>query len=247
MLFVHGLPPLANFYQGEIPANTDTVRCSPIFEIRQSQNTVDATNKPSPHSQWPSGNHLSSMNNTYPSLYSTDSSNNISQNGNASGNPSNDGFENMYGFSIHSLGTEPSPQNSNQEGSGSRSLSNHPTPSTSSNQNSNPSYTSPPTNQTGSSNNVSSSQSQQSPGGFPFSTQDGWNTIGSNQVGPGPSTSQAQNINIASMGMTPGPTGMTPNPTGMTPNLDSFWPPEGMSDGNEWMFGWPGSPPQPGH
>ncbi|KAJ9639297.1 hypothetical protein H2204_003908 [Knufia peltigerae] len=229
---------------GEVPANTDTVRCSPIFEIRQSQNIAENTNDPSSHTQWPSG--LPSMNNSYPSLYGTDGSNNISQIGNTGGNLSNEGFENMYGFTMHSQGTEPSPQNSNQEGSGSRSHSNQPTPSTSSNQNSNNSYTSPPTNQTGSSNNASSSQSQQSPGGFPFSTQDGWNMMGSNQVGSGPSTSQAQNINIAIMGATPGPTGMTPNPTGMTPNLDSFWPPEGMGDGNEWIFGWPGSPPRPG-
>jgi hypothetical protein len=158
----------------------------------------------------------------------------------------------MYGYSMHSLRTEPSPQNSNQDGSGSRSQSNHPTPSTGSNHtSSHTSYTSPPTNQTGASNNTSSTHSQQSPG-FPFTTQDGWNLAGSNPMGAGSSTSQGQNISIASMGMTPGPTGMTPNPTGltpnptgMTPNLDSFWPPEGMCDGNDWMFGWPGSTPQP--
>ncbi|KIW52422.1 hypothetical protein PV05_08058 [Exophiala xenobiotica] len=239
---------------GEVPANTDALKCTPLFEIRQTQNVGDPTNRPNVHPQWRNDAHpnLSDMNNSYPSLYGTDGSGIGPQVSQAGGSSSNDGFENIYGFSMHSVGTEPSPQNSNQDGSGSRSQSNHPTPSTASNHNSShTSYTSPPMNQTGASNTTGSTHSQQSPG-FPFSTQDSWNLAGSNQMGAGSSTNQAQNINIPSMGMTPGPTGMTPNPTGMTPNptgmtpnLDSFWPPEGMSDGNDWMFGWPGSTPQP--
>merc|ERR1712000_334120 len=201
--------------------------------IRQTQNVGDPTNRPNVHPQWRNDAHpnLSDMNNSYPSLYGTDGSGIGPQVSQAGGSSSNDGFENIYGFSMRSVGTEPSPQNSNQDGSGSRSQSNHPTPSTASNHNSShTSYTSPPMNQTGASNTTGSTHSQQSPG-FPFSTQDSWNLAGSNQMGAGSSTNQAQNINIPSMGM--------------TPNLDSFWPPEGMSDGNDWMFGWPGSTPQP--
>jgi hypothetical protein len=145
-------------------------------------------------------------------------------------------METICGLSVRSVRTDTSPGNSNPDGSGSRPQSNQPTPSSSSNQNSShTSYTSPP-NQTGGGNHTTTTQAEQSPG-FMFTTHQSWNMIASNQIGPG-AADQAQNLNF-------GGTGMTPGRTGMTPMADATWPTEGMSDGGEWMFNWPGSTPQP--
>jgi hypothetical protein len=144
-------------------------------------------------------------------------------------------YETGFPYSVHSVATDNSPSNSNQEGSGSRPQSNHPTPSTLSNQaSSHTSYTSPPNPSTGGNNN-SSAQSQHSPS-YLFSGAS-FNMNMSNLGGQGTSPQQ-QNLNFGS-------TGLTPGPTGMTPMADGMWPPEGIPEGNEWMFSWPGSTPQP--
>lgn len=45
-------------------------------------------------------------------------------------------------------------------------------------------------------------------------------------------------------GMTPGPTGMTPGATGMTPLPESIWQSVNDGGGNEWIYGWGGTPQQ---
>ena len=167
----------------------------------------------------------STLSNSYPNLYATDSSSNGLQMGQ----------DNGFGFPIHSVGTDTSPDNSNQDGSGSKPTSNHPTPSTISNQNSShTSYTSPP-NQTGSSNTGSTGQGQSSPGYVFGNGAFSMNAPLGMSQGVSP---QQSNLNFGSTGLTPGPTGMTPIP-------DALWPAEGLADGNEWMYSWPGSTPQP--
>ncbi|OCT51951.1 hypothetical protein CLCR_09178 [Cladophialophora carrionii] len=177
------------------------------------------------HSPWPTDPSAATGTSSYPSLYAYESSSN---------NPSI-GQESGFGFSIQSVGTDTSPDTSNQDGSGSRQQSNHPTPSTLSNQTSaHTSYTSPP-NQSGSSNPANSAQGQPSPGYIYSNTA--FNINLPSQLGQGVSPQQS-NLNFGSTGMTPGPTGMTPIP-------DALWPADGIPDGNEWMFSWPGSTPQP--
>ncbi|EXJ58924.1 hypothetical protein A1O7_06354 [Cladophialophora yegresii CBS 114405] len=215
---------------GEIPANTDSLKCSPLFEIRddQSRNVAESlpgTGTKGIHSPWPTDPNAATGASSYPSLYAFENSSNNAQ----------IGQENGFGFSIQSVGTDTSPDTSNQDGSGSRQHSNHPTPSTSSNQNSShTSYTSPP-NQSGSSNPANSAQGQSSPGFIYSNTAFNMNPPGQLPLGVSP---QQSNLNFGSTGVTPGPTGMTPIP-------DALWPADGLPDGNEWMFSWPGSTPQP--
>jgi hypothetical protein len=237
----HGL---ANAYtQGESPTNTDALKCTPLYEIRQTQGTAQAP-IPHPHVAFPTDTQVNVPpgNTGFPSLYSSDTSNIGAQAGQLAGTSLNDAYENMYGMAVQSLGTDTSPGNSNQEGSGSRPQSNHPTPSTLSNQtSSHTSYTSPP-NQTGANNSASGSQPQQSPS-FPFPSNESW-MIATNQTDLG-SNKQPENLTFASTSVTSVSAGVTLNPTGMTPGLDSFWPSDGMGDGSEWIFGWPTSTPQP--
>jgi hypothetical protein len=173
------------------------------------------------HSPWPQDGNRS-LSSSYPSLYASEgSSSNLQM-----------GQDNGFGYPIQSVGTDTSPDASNQDGSGSRSQSNHPTPSTLSNQNST-SYTSPP-NQSGNSNPGSTGPGQ-SPG-YVFGNS-AFNMSMPSQLNSGVSPQQS-NLNFGTTGMTPGPTGMTPVP-------DPLWPADGLTDGNEWMFSWSGQTPQP--
>jgi hypothetical protein len=166
------------------------------------------------------------MNSSYPSLYASDGSGSGLQMG---------GQDNVFTFSVQSIGTDTSPDASNPDGTSSKPTSNHPTPSTLSNHNSShTSYTSPP-NQSGSSNAASAGQGHPSPG-YGFGTG-GFSMSLPTQMPQGVSPQQS-NLNFGSTGMTPGTTGMTPIP-------DALWPAEALADGNEWMFSWPGSTPQP--
>ncbi|KAI1616203.1 fungal-specific transcription factor domain-containing protein [Exophiala viscosa] len=238
---------------GESPANTDSLKCSPLFEIRQTQNTPQNINPNPMNVTLPNEAQLNipivNTNQLYSGIYAPEPGNDGAQPGQFAGTSLSDAYENMYSANfpaVQSLGTDNSPGNSNQEGLGSRSQSNHPTPSTLSNHTSHTSYTSPP-NQSGGNNSASGSQSQQSPSGFPFPSKESWR-IATNQ--PGPAMSKpTPNLDFTSPGATSGPAGVTMNSTGMTPGMtpgmDSFWPAEGMGDGSEWIFGWPGSTPQP--
>lgn len=224
--------------QGEVPVNTDALKCSPIFEIRETQAQGHDSRGIHPIWQQDTNPNTSTTSSAYPSLYASEGTSINGQMGQGPTASSSDGFDNGYGFPIQSVGTETSPENSNNDGSNSRPQSNHPTPSTLSNQNSShTSYTSPHTQSTGSSsNNANSAQAQQSPG-LVFSGHHSWNMSAQIQLGHEASPS-AQPVNFGSTGMTPGATGMTPMP-------DSMWPADGLPDGNEWMFAWPGSTPQP--
>ena len=216
--------------QGEARANLESLKCSPLFEIRDDQSksfaeAVQGTNPPGVQSPWPLDSAAQSQSGGYPSLYAAEGISSGMQTGQDTG----------FGFVVQSAGTETSPDTSNQGGSGSKPASNQPTPSTLSNQNSShTSYTSPP-NQSGSSYTTSTGQGHPSPG-FAFSTG-AFNMNMATQMGQGVSPQQP-NLNFGSTGMTPGGTGMTPIP-------DALWPAEGLPDGNEWMFSWPGSTPQP--
>jgi hypothetical protein len=177
------------------------------------------------NSLWPPESNIQATSSNYPSLYATGSSGSAQM-----------GADNDFAFPVQSVGTDTSPENSNQDGSGSRSHSNQPTPSTVSNQNStHTSYTSPP-NQSSSSTTASTGQSRPSPG-YIFANGSFDMNMPSHTVN-GPTSQQQPTMNLGSTGMTPGPTGMTPIP-------DALWPAEGLTDGNEWMYSWPGSTPQP--
>ncbi|KIX95392.1 uncharacterized protein Z520_08909 [Fonsecaea multimorphosa CBS 102226] len=227
---------------GESPANTDALKCSPLFEIRETQGretigAVQGTNPKDVQPPWPTDANGSAATSNYPSLYASEALGTSAQMAQTMPSTS-DGLDNGYGFPIQSVGTDTSPDTSHHDGTGSRPHSNHPTPSTLSNQNSShTSYTSPP-NQSSSGNTASSGQGQPSPGYvFPGGAQSSWNMNISTQTGQDTSPQQT--------GMNFGSTGMTPGPTGLTPIPDSLWPTEGMADGNEWMFTWAGSTPQP--
>lgn len=233
--------PVDPYAQGESPANTDAIKCSPLYEIRQTQGNAQPSIV---QGAFPIDSRVNvpPVNASFPSLYTPDTSNTGGQPGQFTGTSMNDAYENMYGLAVQSLGTDTSPDNSNQEGSGSRPQSNHPTPSTLSNHtSSHTSYTSPP-NQTGANNSAGGSQPQQSPS-FPFPSNESW-MIATNQTDLG-SNKQSESLNFVGTTITSGSAGVTLNPTGMTPGLDSFWPTDGMGDGNEWIFGWPTSTPQP--
>ena len=225
--------------QGDVPANGESMRCSPLVEIRdtQGQNTIGSlqgSNSKGIHTLWPEDSNAPALatHDSYPSLYASEGSGSSAQM-HTTTTSTGDGFETALGFGVQSAGTDTSPDNSNQDGTGSRPPSNHPTPSTASYQTSSrTSYTSPP-NQSGNGHAANGGQDQASPG-YLYSNG-AFNMNMSSHVGQSP---QQHNLNFGSTGMTPGRTGMTPIP-------DPLWPAEGITDGNEWMFTWPGSTPQP--
>ncbi|EXJ82083.1 hypothetical protein A1O1_08152 [Capronia coronata CBS 617.96] len=213
---------------GEVPANTDGVKCTPIFEIRQTQNASDTQGS----TAWPGDKSInpSPFNGTYPSLYASSESGKSNRNGQAGLVPMGDGFDVIYDFPVQSVGTDTSPENSHQDSSGSRPHSNQPTPSSSSQHNSSrTSHTSPP-NQSFGVSGANDAQQQQSPG-FGLATTDTWGAMNApNQSNEGV-MGEVQDLDF-------GPTGMTPVP-------DSMWPTGGVGEANDWMYNWPGSTPQP--
>ncbi|KIV88757.1 hypothetical protein, variant 3 [Exophiala mesophila] len=239
---------------GESPANTDSLKCSPLFEIRQSQAPhLNAGAEPERDPLTvPSG---SSVNpdpglNDYAGIFNND----VTQGNLASGqtNPLNDlSFDNSYGFpqvQSASVGQHASPGSTSHHGStngtSSRSHSNHPTPSTSSNPTS--SYASNPSPQ----NPVNMSSNYNDGTQFNPAMQFQTRHISQEFVFRGQSqwpTGNENNMNFPEMKttMNDGITGLTPGHTGMTPMPDGMWPTDPMSENGDWMFTWPGQTPRP--
>lgn len=244
--------------QGEFPANTDAVKCSPLFELRESQGPTLGLNpngqsSPRVHELRPGGARQSSSD--YPSLYATTDT----STSNSSAPIMTEGIENPFHFSTASQSSPGG--NSLHESSGSRPQSNHPTPSTSSihNSSSHTSYTSP-LNQSTSGGSVNSSNSnsnapqarqvQNPPLGYIYPGSGSWQAsvtmaTGGGISGGGQQQQQMSDNNLMQPILHMNSTGMTPGATtGMTPMSD-LWPTDGMTDNNDWMFGWPGQTPQP--
>lgn len=242
--------------QGEYPVNTDAVKCSPLFELRESQGPalgLTPNGQSSPRVNEPQSGNARQSSSDYPSLYSTTDT----SNSNSSAPIITQGIENTFHFSTASQSSPGG--NSYNESSGSRPQSNHPTPSTSSihNSSSHTSYTSPQNQSTsGGSVNGSSSnapqarQTQNQPLGYIFPGSGSWQAsvamaTGGGISGGGQQQHQMPNNNLMQPIMHMNGTGMSPGATtGMTPMSD-LWPADSMTDSNDWMFGWPGQTPQP--
>lgn len=238
--------------QGESPANTDGLKCSPLFEIRETQ-APNLNARMEPEKERPIVTSARSANadpgvNDYSAFFNTD----VPQSSVAAGqtNPLNDlSFDNSYGFpQVQSVGQHASPGSTSHHGSSngtsSRSHSNHPTPSTSSNPTS--SYVSNPSppnpvnmgsnhNDGAQFNSTMPFQTRQISHEFVFRGQGQWQAGNDN------------NMNFAELKTTMNDvvTGLTPGHTGMTPMPDGMWPTDPMSDNGDWMFTWPGQTPRP--
>lgn len=255
-----------------MPINTDSVKCSPIFEIRESQGPAlgqfsGPQPRPEVHELGLGGVKQSSTSSDYPSLYGATDAPTF----NSNAPTMTEGIENPFNFSSGpSMGSHTSPGgNSYHDSTGSRPQSNHPTPSTSSihNSSSHNSYTSPQNqsisggsmNSTSSNNNPSTQARQDPPLGYIYPGSASWQASVSMTSGgvagytggvrqqqhQHQQEQQMPDNNIMPPNMHMNSTGMTPNATtGMTP-ISDLWPAEGMTDNNDWMFGWPGQTPQP--
>ena len=228
--------------QGESPAQTDTVSCSPLFEIRQTQ----GLGQPSQDSQapWTSGQGSEpTRSQAYPNLF-------VSQDRAQTQAPSHlpvtaattfDGI-NVYGPPLQAgRSADTSPGLSHNGEVTSRPQSNHPTPSTTSNQpSSHTSYTSPHNPSTTGSNSIAGG-SDQSPNYLfgPNSNVGTWNIGTEGQI------NVSSTVPDLHADMNFGPTGMTPDAAGTMPLPDSTWQDVSINDNNDWMFGWTGTTPQP--
>ncbi|KAL2429255.1 Citrinin biosynthesis transcriptional activator ctnR [Exophiala dermatitidis] len=242
----------------EVPANTDALKCSPLFEIRESQQRLNPKGVNPP---WPQemNSIANALNNPFPRLYASGGSSSSGRTGPASSIA--EGFDgSSFDLPLHSLSSGTSPDTSHQEGgSSSRQHSNQPTPPSLSHQTSSgTSYTSPSSQifggQAHSANDSQlpkpqQPQQQQHTFGLAGGGGDSWH----NNMNPAvfqraspPTNSGQQQQQQPSVDFGSAGTGLTPGPTGLTPMSDSMWPPTGLvGDANDWMFGWTGSTPQP--
>ncbi|EXJ77443.1 hypothetical protein A1O3_09669 [Capronia epimyces CBS 606.96] len=214
---------------GESPANTDSIKCSPLFEIREGQQQHHPIMNGVIPPAVKTNSDASTFSSSYPSLYASGDSSSGGYTVPTGPGSMNERFDNTFELPLQSVGIDTSPEGT---GSGSRSQSNHPTPSTVSQQNSSStSHTSPPNPSMSFGGNGGQNARQQPSPGFGLGNNDGWSAIApTNPLGEGVSD-QAQNLIFGSTGMTPGP--------------DSIWPAGGLGEGSDWMFGWSGSTPQP--
>jgi hypothetical protein len=249
-----------NDNQGEVPANTDSVSCSPLFEIRSTQGVPGTGVMPSSAREgrppaW-SNDTTPSMNSMhseqYPSLFTqahvpVNDCAKIQKMDHLEPVTNFSGDDLLYGGpQIVSVG--PTPEYVNGEPASNSSNSTHPTPASSSNTHSSRTNLSPPQQ-----NQSAFSPSSNGDGHGPLfgTSASPWNFVATHQN----KSPHAQSVNATlddhrgqghSQEPFPSGTGMTPGATGMTPLPESLW--QSVNDGvaGEWMYGWSGSGTTPG-
>ena len=252
--------------QLEIPVNFDSVKCSPLFEIRESQ--AVGQNGPATPDQPPlhNVNHIA-RNFTQLAGGQNPSSSNLPSRTRTSSRPDmaeafGAGSNVIYG-DTQGAAMDLSPDVSTGEAHVSKGTPDHPTPSTSSNKgsshtsftpphfddNSHPGY--PSSSATMSPNTAANAYFQNADSYAQFSPEmSAGNKEGSGGIpstfsfpaswdysANGPANTGTGMKDHNPTGLTPGPTGMTPGATGMTP----IAMPDGSwhlnaLEGNEWMF-----------
>ena len=249
--------------QFEVPVNFDTLRCSPIFEIRESQAhgqngpPVPEQRKSTRLNDHPMNYSQFGQNNGPPSTASLPNRPRLSPQASLSGMRfSGDAFQNTI-----STVMDLSPDTSAAEQHSSQGPSNHPTPSTSSNKGSSHAPFTPPhfednasTIYSSSSNGMPSgsgtAQFYQNAESFnklqseinkdgpsemqnPFSYSASWDYSSDGPANTGAGVKDPNPTEIA-----PGPSGMTSCSPGMTPMTmsDGSWPGMNILEGQDWMF-----------
>lgn len=214
------------------------MKCSPLFEIRETQSTGQAAKEINQAQQ-------QKENIAYPSLYATPGespSTTTLPHHLRQPNMSNQNFdsaESTFGYNQNNQLNGTSPSFGSSEDGLSRSQSNHPTPSGSSNRTSSYSGLTPPQNFNHNFPTTTSAQNTQYPSTAGHTILPGmlpeWNPTDLNMDAAKQNINTPENPDLAFIvpEMTPGTTGMTPLP-------DSLWNNPNMSEGNDWMFNWNG-------
>jgi len=247
---------------GECPANTDAVKCSPLFEIRESQSLGQQARGVEPINSGqldtsvdfgsmgynPMSHHHSGQGPGHPSIHRVASAN-------SSDSPRQDSWDHAFGSAIQSK----SPPGDGQSiGS---SHSNQPTPSASSSSNHNSSHTSfSPRNNNGFDNmqpfygNQEPKMNSVPEGSFASGVmlaQSQTTNASSTQYSINPQQTRQNNTNgstnsnneqngfgnlFGGTGFTTGPSGFTPGPSGFTPGPSGYTPgPTGLTPGATGM------------
>ena len=252
----------AKTVQGEIPANTDAVHCSPLFEIRSTQGGTEmgqTTRDIQP--PWPSDKTTPASNNSsesYPSMFNqqqqvpVNECAKVQKMGHLDPVTSFSGEDLLYGQPSTGL----SPGYVHSEHPSNSSHSNQPTPASSSNRpGSYSNFTPPQPNQNAFSPSANGTSDQPLFG----------SNLGGNMGVPNPNDGSSWNFTAVHQNKSAQPhneqpqqgqgghgqdmgfggTGMTPGATGMTPLPDSLWQSVNEGAGSEWMYGWnTGTPSQ---